>query len=282
MRYFASERLAGAALWTYALFSDWRISCKPAPSFRSNCRLGSPAQNQGQFQLKVKSNLVVVRVVVRDAKGEPVGGLQKQDFRVFDRGKEQTISQFEVGTSTSPSPTSGVSAQGQAGQLSSPSQSAKLLALFFDDLNTSDTDMMQARDAADHYLARNLQPDDRVAIFTSGTMLSDFTADRKQIHEALFKLHTSPQALSRIRECPNLSDYHAQQIEQFGDDLTTDAWKMALDECKVCGCPTGAVTPKTSKEQPRHRGMKRRHISGTWREELWISLKCSRVPTWEN
>ena len=78
-------------------------------------------------------------------------------------------------------------------------------------------------------------------------MLSDFTADRKQIHEALFKLHTSPQALSRIRECPNLSDYHAQQIEQFGDDLTTDAWKMALDECKVCGCPTGAVTPKTSR-----------------------------------
>ena len=204
------------------------------------------AQNQGQFQLKVKSNLVVVRVVVRDAKGVPVGGLRKQDFRVFDRGKEQTISQFEVGTSTSPSPTLGVSAQGQAGQLSSPSQSAKLLALFFDDLNTSDTDMMQARDAADHYLARNLQPADRVAIFTSGTMLSDFTADRKQIHEALFKLHTSPQALSRIRECPNLSDYQAQQIEQFGDDLTTDAWKMALDECKVCGCPTGAVTPKTS------------------------------------
>jgi VWFA-related protein len=128
--------------------------------------------------------------------------LQKQDFRVFDRGKEQTISQFEVGTSTPTPPTSAVSASGQALPLTSLAQSGKLLALFFDDLNTSDTDMMQARDAADHFLARQLQPGDRVAIFTSGTMLSDFTADRKQIHDALFKLHTSPQAPSRISRVP--------------------------------------------------------------------------------
>jgi VWFA-related protein len=242
--YFASDQLAGVALCTCVVSAIVGFLIAPPRAFAQTAVSAPSVQNQGQFQLKVKSILVVVRVVVRNAKGEPVGGLQKQNFRVFDRGKEQTISNFEAGFSTPLAPTSTVSAQGQA---SSPAQSSRLLALFFDDLNTSDADMTQARDAADHFLARNLLPEDRVAIFTSGEMLSDFTADPKQIHDALFKLHTSPQALSRIRECPNLSDYQAQQIEQYGDDLTTDAWKMALDECKVCGCPTGAVSPKISK-----------------------------------
>lgn len=246
MRYFASEQLTGAAFWACTVSAIAGFLISPRQAFAQTAPSVPSAPNQGKFQLNVKSNLVVVRVVVRDAKGEPVRGLQKQDFPVFDRGKEQTISQFEVGTPSPAHPTS-ISAQGQSDQLNSSAEPAKLLALFFDDLNTSDTDMMQVRNAADHYLARNLQPTDRVAIFTSGTMLSDFTADRTQIHDALFKLHTSPQALSHIRECPNLSDYQAQQIEQFGDDLTTDAWKMALDECKVCGCPVGAVTPKISK-----------------------------------
>lgn len=244
MRYFASERLAGSAFWTCTVSTIVGFLISPPGAFAQTAASVPSAPNQGQFQLKVKSNLVVVRVVVRDAKGEPVGGLQKQDFRVFDRGKEQTILQFEMGSSTPVLPASAVPAQGRASSSAAPA--ARFLALFFDDLNTSDIDMMQARDAVDHYLARNLQPVDRVAIFTSGRMLSDFTADRKQIHDALFKLHTSPQALSHIRECPNLSDYQAQQIEQFGDDLTSDAWKMALDECKVCGCPTGAASPGAS------------------------------------
>ncbi|HEY2467893.1 MAG TPA: hypothetical protein VGI45_08625 [Terracidiphilus sp.] len=43
------------------------------------------------FQLKVKSNLVLVRVVVPDKNGKPVRYLKKEDFRIFDQGKEQTI-----------------------------------------------------------------------------------------------------------------------------------------------------------------------------------------------
>jgi VWFA-related protein len=106
----------------------------------------------------------------------------------------------------------------------------RFLALYFDDLNTSDADMIQARDAADHYLVANLQPQDRVAIFTSGKILSDFTADLKQIHEALSKLHTSPMALTRIHNCPELSDYQALEITEHDNPDSSDAWKMAIDE----------------------------------------------------
>ena len=183
------------------------------------------AENQARFELRARSNLVVVRVVVRDAQGKPVAGLQKDDFHLFDKGKEQVIKQFEVESFIA------LPSNARPGKALPPTaMPGKFLALYFDDLNTSETDMMQARDAADHYLSANLQPKDRVAIFTSATMLSNFTADPKQIHDALLKLHSSPRALTRIGDCPSLSDYQAQQIARFEDDYTIDAWKVALDE----------------------------------------------------
>src|SRR5712671_2052924 len=45
---------------------------------------------------KVNVKLVVVRVVIRDAQGHAVGNLRQEDFQVFDKGKPQVITQFEV------------------------------------------------------------------------------------------------------------------------------------------------------------------------------------------
>jgi VWFA-related protein len=103
--------------------------------------------------------------------------------------------------------------------------------LYIDDLNISDADMIQVRNAADHYLAANLQPTDRVAMFTSEQMLSDFTSDPAQIHDALFKLHASARALAPAHYCPNLSDYQALAITQND----ADALALALDEQAHCG-----------------------------------------------
>ena len=56
----------------------------------------SSTGNQSPFHLRVTSNLVVVRVVVRDAQNKPLENLKKEDFKLFDRGKEQSITQFAV------------------------------------------------------------------------------------------------------------------------------------------------------------------------------------------
>jgi hypothetical protein len=160
-----------------ALFAFLFGSAKALGQKNDNATPATGAENEAPFQLKATSSLVVVRVVVRDAQGKPIENLKKEDFKLFDRGKEQSIEQFEVETSPAPSPRS-TAAQGQATVLPLP-MPGRFMAFYFDDLNTSDSDMILGREAADLFLTANLQPQDRVAIFTSQEMLSDFTLGMK-------------------------------------------------------------------------------------------------------
>jgi VWFA-related protein len=202
--------------------------------------------NQAPFQLKVGSNLVVVRVVVRDADGKPVEGLQKEDFKLLDQGKEQSIAQFEVETSA---PVASLSTAVRAAEQSAlpPPPNAmpsRFVALYFDDLNTSDADMIYVRGAANHYLAANLQPRDRVAIFTSGKMLSDFTVDPQQMQAGLAKLQSSARSLPRIHTCPDLTDYQALEITRQENPDYSDAWQLALNEA-IGRCHMASLGPDT-------------------------------------
>ena len=214
------------------LLSTPTASAQTADQTRPPASDSSP-ESQTPLQIRVASNLVVVRVVVRDAQGKPVEGLQKEDFKLFDRGREQKIAQFEeeVSPPQAPNPPSLVTPGQPLPSAPAPASVApqRFLALYFDDLDMSDSDVMDARDAADHYLATNLQPSERVAIFTSAAMLSDFTADLKQIHQALFRLHAHPRVIGHT-DCPEISDYQALEISEHDNPNTSDAWKVAIDE----------------------------------------------------
>src|SRR5215469_5092003 len=101
-----------------------------------------PAVNsEHPFRLKASTNLVVVRVIVRGSDGTSVEGLKKEDFRIFDRGKEQSISQFEVEASSLPSnstvATKSAPSTGDSTTLAASSSDhvASFVSLYFDDLN---------------------------------------------------------------------------------------------------------------------------------------------------
>jgi VWFA-related protein len=227
----ARRRTGGQLVLFASLFAVLSISNFP-PLASAQAGDAAPAGNQATTELKIESNLVVVRVVVRDAQGHPVDGLKKEDFKLFDRGKEQSIAHFEFEpTVDKPMPSAGAQAPAQTAR-----EPERFIALYFDDLNTSDGDMMAARDAADRYLAANLRATDHVAIFTTGKILSDFTSDAKQLHAALFQLHSSGRNLTRVHECPDLTDYQAQQIVET-DDAHSDVWMAALAEVKICAPP---------------------------------------------
>src|SRR5260370_26783529 len=66
----------------------------------------APAPTQGEevsshetpTTFKVRVNLVLVRVVVRDAHGKIVPNLKKEDFQLYDNRKVKSISSFSVKT----------------------------------------------------------------------------------------------------------------------------------------------------------------------------------------
>ena len=187
--------------------------------------------------LSAETNLVIVKVVVRDGNGNPVSGLKKEDFKLLDRGKEQQLSSFEE----EPSSTSSIkadlnhsSADTNSGtNTASSSPSPRLVALFFDNLNSPPASLMQARDAADHFLTTDLKTGDLVAMFSSDKMLTDFTANPNQIHNALNQLSVSTHTRQSVPRCPDLSEYQAEEILR-NPDYHSNAWQLAGAEIKQC------------------------------------------------
>src|SRR6267142_5216671 len=64
-----------------------RYRPKPTPT-------PTPLRDEDYDVVRVSSNLVMVPVSVVDAKGEPVHGLQVNDFRIEEEGRPQQIAQI--------------------------------------------------------------------------------------------------------------------------------------------------------------------------------------------
>ncbi len=184
---------------------------------------------------KVNVRLVQVRVVVRDAKGKPIGTLHKEDFRLFDDGKAQVIANFDVEKS-------GVrEANGQAASQPAPSSSStsaatsdlpqRYVAYVFDDVHLEYGDLVHVRDAAEKNFAA-LQSTDRAAIFTtSGQNNLDFTDDRIKLHEALQRLMPHPVADRGANPCPRMTYYLADQIVNNHDQQALAAVTADVMRC---------------------------------------------------
>lgn len=193
---------------------------------------GNPAAEQGQegAAIHVRTNLVMVRVVVRDAKGNPVSGLARSDFHVFDNKKEQPIAYFSADTSAVATPSLAEAPAGSlknsvAAKSAAPiaaSAPQRFTALFFDDYHMQFGNLVQIRNAAKRYLDKNLDKGARVAMYsTSGRVHLDFTNDRAKLEQAAaqlqFDLRVEPPD-----ECPPITDFQAQEIEDKPDMMSTE------------------------------------------------------------
>jgi VWFA-related protein len=206
-------------------------------------------QSTVPFQSHV--NLVPVRVVVHDGSGKVVTDLTKEDFRLFQDRRPQTISNFSVETpaSAAQAVVRGVAGNspaeqpdtntGATGNLAMPS---RFVALLFDDVHFKLEDLMQSRLAALRFLDSSVQPTERIAIFTtSGQAQVDFTDDHAKIREMVTEL--MPHFIggydpSGTSQCPPMNYYEADLIQNKNDH---QALQAATDDAIACSGFSGGV-----------------------------------------
>jgi len=206
------------------------------PSDASSAAELSTRDNPATF--KVRVNLVLVRVVVRDGQGNVVTGLKKEDFQISDNRKPQIVSTFSVETpesrklpASTPAPAGEPESEAAATAAAVAALPQRFVAVVFDDTNMLLQDATSVRDAATRLFAA-LAPTDRVGMFsTSGQFTQDFTQDRESLKNVLLRLVPRPVAGGGFHECPDISYYQADLIENKHDP---QALAVAGEEALVC------------------------------------------------
>jgi VWFA-related protein len=200
---------------------------------------------------KVRVNLVQVRVVVRDEQGKVIPDLHREDFQIFDNRKPQLLSTFNVDSaesrsaalanpSSSPEAAADVERAAIAGKLPQ-----RFVSMVFDDVHLSLEDATFVRTSAAKFL-ESLAPSDRVGIFsTSGQTTQEFTDDRAALRKTLLGILPRGVAGNGFHDCPEVSYYEADQIENIRN---TQAIAVATEDAIQCAF-NGDETKTTQAQQ---------------------------------
>jgi VWFA-related protein len=159
----------------------------------------APQPAQGQYRVRVTSELVLVNVVVRDKKGNLVRDLKKEDFTLFEDNKRQDISTFDfenVDELAAPGPgettITGAAAPGAllrpGNQPALDARDRRLMLLFFDFSAMDPEQIERCVDAAKKFVQTRMQQADLVALVSLATNMRvdlDFTGDKPKVLAAL-------------------------------------------------------------------------------------------------
>jgi len=204
-------------------------------------------------QMRVNVRLVLVRVVARDGSGHAIGTLRKEDFELFDNGKRQVISNFDVEhvsanasvpvVPSTAAPTVSGSTIELKPAVTAPAFPSRYVAYVFDDLRLNFGDLAKVREAAQHRID-NLPATDRVAIFsTSGQTVLDFTDDRTKLRQVVSTVQPRPTKVSEQTQCPDISLYMADLIVNKNDP---NALQTAVNDYIHCSGASPAQAASAS------------------------------------
>ncbi|HUJ21097.1 MAG TPA: VWA domain-containing protein [Bryobacteraceae bacterium] len=212
-------------------------SAKPAVEQPSaDSQAGEISSHDTTATFKSRVNLVMVPVVVRDTQGRAIGALKQEDFQITDKGKTQVITKFSIeklGIQEGKEPIVDIqAAETPPGQAAPPVAPQRYVAYLFDDVHLKFEDLARVRDAASRHLA-SLRSTDRAAIYsTSGQTQLDFTDDRDRLHETLLKLRPRPIARSTAQQCPDISYFMADLIQNKNDPQALRAATLEVMACE--------------------------------------------------
>ncbi len=227
-------------------------------SFCAEAQQGQPPEPTIP-QITVKVNEVIVPVVVRNAQGESVGTLTKEDFQVFDDGKLQTLTGFSVTEHTgesNPAVAPALTNNGSPVAPQPPSQAERSVVYVFDDLNMSGSELTQAKQAASKLFETSLPVSDTAAVASTSGSNTGLTRDHSKLQQAIRNLKAQSTYRSNPLDCPNIDYYQSDLILNKGDGAALAA---AISDAMICaGLTDGAgheAVAAQSAQQAAHRAV---------------------------
>ena len=199
----------------------------------------SEPQSSGAV-LRVRVNLVLVPVVVRDSNGQAVGNLRAEDFTLLDNNKPQQIVSFAIDKPASKPIAAAVS--NPAGTAAPGALAGRAFvaprgftAIYFDDVHLETENMTRVRAASQRYLAKVDLATERIGIFTtSGKIALDFTDDRNKLNETLLRMKSEHLPGAGMHDCPTVTYAEADaMINQNDGAAAALAMNDAITECHV-------------------------------------------------
>jgi VWFA-related protein len=175
------------------------------------------------------TNVVVVDVHVSDASGKVISSLTKDDFLLFEDGKQQTLLSCDVqhleskalpaperqliersATPAPPKPAPGVQPQDKQSKF----QDRRLMIMFFDFSSMQPPEQIRAVEAAIKFLGTQMTASDMVSIMVFGSVLKtvqDFTDDRDLLISTIKGFH-----IGESSELASMADTGADSEDQSG------------------------------------------------------------------
>jgi VWFA-related protein len=216
-------------------------TAKPSPAPGQNEEVSS---HDTPTTFKVRVNLVLVRVVVRDARGKIVPNLKKEDFQLYDNRKLQAISSFSVETpeTRTASAVASTAAEGSSSSADAAGGKAVVLpqrfvSMVFDDVHLSMSDALFVRDSARRFFD-GLAASDRVSLnTTSGQLTQEFTDDHDKLAKALLGITPHTLTSAGFHDCPDVGYYQADLIVNKSDPQALDVATVEALDCAFSGDP---------------------------------------------
>src|SRR5882762_10023158 len=189
-------------------------------------------EKPGTPAIHVSTELVLVNVVARDKKGNPVRDLKQGDFTLYEDGKKQQISTFDFEDVDQLPITAGPTVSGAApGTLLHSTKKApptldardrRLIVLFFDFSAMEPEQIDRSVDAAKKFVTAKMQPADLIALVSLATNMHvdcDFTDDKDKLL-ALLSSYNSGQGQGFDNGATGSAEGTAESGGSFTEDDT--------------------------------------------------------------
>lgn len=188
--------------------------------FRQSQSGQNPAgQGQQDPSIRVKTDLINLRAVVTDKRGQAVTDLKQEDFELTENGKPQEVSFFSVvkipgrGEARQPENSPANAATDvPAGATRSAEAIGRTVLLYVDTLHLATSSLLSVKQSLRKFIDERLTDQDLTAIVTSAGSLGvveQFTRDRRVLRRAVDRLSARPNARDSL-----LTPYIAAMVDR--------------------------------------------------------------------